>query len=74
MEEPFDIELGDVVYSVFPEEEGAYTVFKDGAEYVKILKDTEGHWLKLDPDTDLPLFEEDAEVDLIGKEIQRNNP
>ena len=69
MDEPFDIEIGGIEYSVFPEEEDVYTIFKDGQEYVKIQKDTELQWLKLDPDTDLPLFAEDTEINQIGREI-----
>jgi len=41
MKEPFDIEIEDVVYSVFPEEEDTYVIFKEGVEYVQIIKDTE---------------------------------
>lgn len=69
MQEPFDIEVGDVEYAVFPEENDIYTIFKDGIEYVKIQKDTEQAWLKLDDETDLPLFSEDEEVRLIGQQI-----
>ncbi|WP_407431000.1 hypothetical protein [Arcticibacter sp.] len=69
MQEPFDIEVGQVEYAVFPEENDTYTIFKDGVEYVKIQKDTEQLWLKLDQETDLPLFSEDEEVRLIGQQI-----
>ena len=69
MQQPFDIELGGVIYSVFPEEEDVYTIFKEGEEYIKIQKDTDQHWLKLDDETDLPLFTEDQEVDNIGRVI-----
>lgn len=69
MQEPFDIEIGGIVYSVFPEEEQTYTIFKEGTEYMKIQRDTDEHWLKLDEETDLPLFNEDAEVNLIGRAI-----
>lgn len=69
MQEPFDIEVGEVEYAVFPEEDDTYTIFKDGVEHVKIQKDTEQHWLKLDHETDLPLFSEDEEVRLIGQQI-----
>jgi hypothetical protein len=69
MEEPFDIEIGAITYSVFPEEDDMYTIFKDGIEYVKIQKDTEQQWIKLDLDTETPTFETDAEINLIGKEI-----
>lgn len=69
MQEPFDIELGNIVYSVFPEEEDTYTIFKEGVEYLKIQKDTEELWLKLDDETDLPLFGENPEVNEIGRAI-----
>lgn len=72
MQEPFDIDLNGVTYSVFPEEEGIYTIFKDGVEHVKIQKDDEEHWLKLDPETELPLFTEDEEVNQIGREILKS--
>ena len=70
MEEPFDIEIGAVTYSVFPEEDGMYTIFKEGIEYVKIQKDTETHWLKLDQETEMPLFDNDEEVNIIGRGIE----
>ncbi|MXV51222.1 hypothetical protein GS399_09600 [Pedobacter sp. HMF7647] len=71
MKEPFDIEINGIDYAVFPEEGDVYTIFKDGEEFVKILKDTENHWLKLDNETDLPLFIEDEEVNRIGREIEK---
>ncbi|MFC6102667.1 hypothetical protein [Olivibacter domesticus] len=69
MKEPFDITLNEIDYAIFPEEESIYTVYKDGIEYVKIMKDTESSWLKLDPETELPRFEADDEINAIGKEI-----
>lgn len=71
-QEPFDIEIEEVVYSVFPEEKDVYLVFKEGKEYVKIIKDTETTWLKLDPATELPMFGMDEEVNLIGRKIVDN--
>lgn len=70
--EPFDIEIGESVYSIFPEEEDVFMVFKDGEEYVKIIKDTDSMWLKLHPETELPMFGMDEEVNTIGQEILRN--
>jgi len=70
MQEPFDIEINNITYSVFPEGEDIYAIFKEGTEYVKIQKDTEQHWLKLDPDTEMPLFDNDDEVNSIGREIE----
>ncbi len=69
MNEPFDVEINGITYSVFPEGEDIYAIFKEGVEYVKIQKDTEAHWLKLDPETEMPLFDNDEEVNSIGKEI-----
>ena len=73
MKEPFDIEINGIIYSVFPEGEDIYTIFKEGVEYVTIQKDTEQHWLKLDPITEMPLFDNDEEVNLIGREIKNYN-
>lgn len=73
MQEPFDLELSGLTYSIFPEEEDTYTVFKEGVEYIKIQKDTDEHWLKLDEETDLPLFIEDVEVNEIGRAILDHN-
>ncbi|QBQ42500.1 hypothetical protein [Sphingobacterium psychroaquaticum] len=70
--EPFDIEIGESVYSIFPEEEDVFMVFKDGEEYVKIIKDTDSMWLKLHPETELPMFGMDEEVNTIGQEILRH--
>jgi hypothetical protein len=70
MTEPFDLEINGMTYSVFPEGEEIYAIFKEGVEYVKIQKDTETHWLKLDPATEMPLFDNDEEINLIGREIE----
>lgn len=70
MIEPFDVELNGFTYSVFPEGEDIYAIFKEGVEYIKIQKDTEAHWLKLDPETEMPLFDNDEETNQIGREIE----
>lgn len=69
--EPFDVEIGDVVYAVFPEEEDTYIIFKEGEEYLKIIKDTDTSWLKLNPETELPMFGMDEEVNAIGAKINQ---
>ena len=69
MQQPFDIHIGDTHYAVFPEGEETYTIFKNGKEYMQIQKDSEMQWLKLDPETAIPMFEPNEEVNLIGKEI-----
>lgn len=72
MQEPFDISINGFIYSVFPEEDDTYTIFKEGTEYLKMQKDEE-RWLKLDPQTELPRFEEDEEVNQIGSAIKENS-
>lgn len=67
--EPFDIEIGNTEYAVFPEEDETFTIFKDGTEYMKIQKDTEGLWLRLDPETDITIFENNEEANQIGRRI-----
>lgn len=74
MEEPFDVFIGSTTYSVFPEEDNSFTIFKEGKEYVRIQKDTEGIWLKLDYESDLPIFDEDIEVNEIGVQINSYQP
>ena len=69
MTEPFDLEINGIIYSVFPEGDDIYAIFKEGIEYIKIQKDTEEHWLKLDLATEMPLFDNDEEVNEIGREI-----
>ncbi|MGZ3821211.1 MAG: hypothetical protein ACXVB6_11500, partial [Mucilaginibacter sp.] len=70
MNEPFDLEIKGITYSIFPEGEDIYAIFKEGTEYIKIQKDTEAHWLKLDPQTEMPLFDNDEEVNEIGRGIE----
>ena len=67
--EPFDIEVYGTVYSVFPEEDASYTIFKNGEEYLHIVKDSESDWIKLDMETSMPLFGIDEEVNLLGRKI-----
>ncbi len=69
MIEPFDIEIEDITYSVFPEEEDVFAIFKEGVELMKIQKDNDTHWLKLDLESEIPLFVYDIEVELIGQQI-----
>ncbi|OOQ57993.1 hypothetical protein [Mucilaginibacter pedocola] len=74
MQEPFDVLVNGVVYSVFPEEDNIYTIFKAGVELGKIEKDTENLWLKLDPETELPVFNNDDETNRIGAAINAYVP
>ena len=68
--EPFDIRVGKIDYAVFPEGEDTYTIFKDGKEYLQIQKDTASIWLRLDYKTEMPIFEENEEVNAIGQQIE----
>jgi hypothetical protein len=74
MQQPFDITIGNIDYAVFPEGNDTYVIFKDGIEYAHIQKDTDLQWIKLDPETDTPLFETDDEINRIGKEILAHVP
>lgn len=74
MQEPFDIEIKGITYSVFPDEKDTYTIFKDGTEYVQIIRDTDTTWLKLNPETGLPMFGMDEEINLIGASIVQKGP
>jgi hypothetical protein len=74
MQDPFDVLVNGVVYSVFPEEDNVYTIFKAGTEFGKIEKDTENLWLKLNPETELPMFDNDAETNRIGQAITNYVP
>jgi hypothetical protein len=74
MQDPFDVLVNGIVYSVFPEEDNVYTIFKAGTEFGKIEKDTENVWLKLDQETEMPMFDNDPEVDQIGQAIANYIP
>ncbi|MBL4677863.1 MAG: hypothetical protein JKY70_16920 [Mucilaginibacter sp.] len=74
MQEPFDILVSGVVYSVFPEEDNIYTIFKAGQEFGKIEKDTDNVWIMLNPETETPMFGDIPEVDAIGQAITNYVP
>ncbi|RYF23217.1 MAG: hypothetical protein EOO42_07505 [Flavobacteriales bacterium] len=68
--QPFDLELNNINYAVFPEGEETYTIYKDGKEYVQIQKDDGEQWIKFDGETGTPVFEVDEEVNALGKLIE----
>ena len=74
LQEPFDVLVNGIVYSVFPEEDNVYTIFKAGTEFGKIEKDTENLWIKLNPETEMPMFDNDPEVNAIGQAITNYVP
>lgn len=54
--QPFDLELNNSNYAVFPEGNEIYTIYKDGKEYVQIQKDEGEQWIKFDAETGTPSF------------------
>jgi len=54
MEEGFHFKLRGAVYEVVPEEEGTFTIFKMGNEYLQMLKNKNNKWMRIDYKTDLP--------------------
>ncbi len=66
-EKSFYFKGGGSVYEVIPEEDGVFTVFKDGMEYIQIMQHKSMKWLRIDYKTDLPIIEENEEVDSIGR-------
>jgi hypothetical protein len=70
MQQPFDIEIGEINYAIFPEGNDTYVVYKEGKEYVQIQKDDAAQWIKFDKETALPLFEYDDEINKLGQLIE----
>lgn len=68
-EESFYFKAGGSIYEIIPEEDGVYTVFKDSMEYIQIIQHKGLKWLRIDYKTDLPIIEENEEVDSIGRVI-----
>jgi hypothetical protein len=67
----FYFKIGKVIYEAVPEEDGVYTIFKDGDEYIQVMQYKSLKWLRIDYKTDLPIIEENEEVDSIGRIILR---
>ena len=69
MQQPFDLEIGEVNYAIFPEGNDTYVVFKEGKEYAHIQKDDASQWIKFDKETAIPVFEYDEEINQLGNLI-----
>lgn len=69
MQQPFDIEIGETNYAIFPEGNDTYVVYKEGKEYAHIQKDNASQWIKFDKETAIPIFEYDEEVNQVGQLI-----
>jgi hypothetical protein len=67
----FLFKLNGIIYEVVPEEDNTFTVFKWGDEYIQMLKNKNQKWMRIDYKTDLPIVEENHEVEDIGKVIDR---
>jgi len=67
--QPFDLEINNINYAVFPEGNETYIIYKDGKEYLQIQKDDGEQWIKFDSETGTPIFEVDEEVNALGKLI-----
>lgn len=68
-EESFYFRGGGSIYEIIPEEDDVYTVFKDSIEYIQVMQHKNLKWLRIDYKTDLPIIEENEEVDSIGRVI-----
>lgn len=67
--QPFDLEINNINYAVFPEGNETYIIYKYGKEYLQIQKDDGEQWIKFDGETGTPIFEADEEVNALGKLI-----
>ena len=70
-EKSFYFKGGGSIYEVIPEEDGIYTIFKNGIEYMQLMRHKSCKWLRMDYKTDLPIIEENEEVDSIGRVITK---
>ncbi len=71
MHEPFSFKLRGLIYEVIPEDGNTYTIFRMGDEYLQMLKNKNNKWMRIDYKTDLPIVEENDEVEDIGGVIDR---
>lgn len=71
MLEPFHFKLRNLIYEVVPEEDNTFTIFRNGDEYLQMLKNRNNKWMRIDYKTDLPILEENDEVEDIGKVIDK---
>lgn len=69
MEESFYIKVNATVYEVIPEDEGTFTIFKAGSEYMQMLRNRNKKWMRIDYKTDEPIIEENKEVEDVGRLI-----
>ena len=68
MEDSFYIKVNGIIYEII-DEEGTYTIFKMGSEYMQMLRNKNDKWMRIDYKTDLPIVEENDEVEDVGAAI-----
>lgn len=71
MDDSFFIKVNGIIYEIIPEEEGTFTIFKDDAEYMQMLRNKNKKWMRIDYKTDEPILEENKEVEDVGRLIDR---
>lgn len=67
----FYMKVNGTIYEVVPEEGDTFTIFKGGIEYTQMLRNSNKKWMRIDYKTDLPIIEENKEVEDIGRLIDR---
>lgn len=60
------------IYEVIPEDDGIYTIFKDGIEHLQLTHLNRSKWVRIDYKTDLPVIEDNEEVEAIGRVILKS--
>ncbi len=68
MEDSFYVKVNGIIYEII-DEEGTYTIFKWGSEYMQVLKNKNKKWMRIDYKTDLPILEKNDEVEDVGAAI-----
>jgi hypothetical protein len=70
MDESFYAKINGLIYEIILEEGQTYTVFKEGEEYIQILRNRNKKWMRIDYKTDLPIIEINDEVEDLGKAVE----
>lgn len=70
MLDSFYLKVNGMVYEVIPEEDRTFTIFKNGTEYMQILRNQNKKWMRIDYKTDQPIVEINQEVEDIGMAIE----
>jgi hypothetical protein len=71
MLDSFYVKLNGIIYEIVPEEGDTFTIFKWNEEYIQIVKNKNNKWMRIDYKTDLPILEENDEVEDLGMVIDK---